>query len=792
MVHDGCGNRNLPRTATPRRLLSLAVGACVLVAACAGSADDDAENTEVSRASEAPSFSTGTTPGTPTLDLSIVTDGSYDWRRVPIGAGGFVTGIVSQPGAGGAIYARTDVGGAYRWVDAEQRWVQLITAQSVPDPVADNGDFNVDSIATASTGQRVYAAVGGDYNPGPNDPLSRTGRILVSDDSGANWRTSTQRWFISGNQRFRVGSERLAVDPANPDRVLFGSSREGLWLSNDGGATWALVPEEQVPFGTTDDIAADQAGVSTTAFVGSLMVAGVAGVGVHLSTDGGTNWQLSRPVDAQQYPAAAVAVGEDLWVSINDAGGSNGGVAVHSPADGNWRDLSLPASAYFFSFAVDPADPQRVALADEAVRDGHFWTSSDGGSSWTEHDVAISAPDIPWLEATDLAGFMSTGRLMFDPAGGTLWFAEGMAVWRTDQLDDDEVLWHATANGIEETVTAAFLVPPGGDPLAVVADRQGFLLSDLERYPDRTLIDETFVGGTSIDASAGNPAVIAWVGAEYHLFYDDSRRARGAISRDGGATWTPFENLELEQFGGEIAVSATNPDQLVWVPSYFADPGQFAREPSGIYVSSDGGGSWTHLADVQGANSFHRLIWWFNRRALAADRVDGRFYLMSDESRFFASSDGGLTWAEAAHAPPCAEWNDCHVYGQVQAVPGAAGSLIASVGQDGLYRTDDAGATEWRKVPGVANARAFAFGAPMEADGPPTLYVHGSLDGEDTLGLLRSSDDGATWERIADFPGGLHAPISVIAADPEIAGRVYVGFAGVGFVQGDPAESPGG
>ena len=52
----------------------------------------------------------------------------YDWRQVPIGAGGFVTGIISVPdGAGGAaMYARTDVGGAYRWDESAGHWEQMI------------------------------------------------------------------------------------------------------------------------------------------------------------------------------------------------------------------------------------------------------------------------------------------------------------------------------------------------------------------------------------------------------------------------------------------------------------------------------------------------------------------------------------------------------------------------------------------------------------------------------------------------------------------------------------------
>jgi len=40
---------------------------------------------------------------------------SLSWQNVPIGAGGFVTGIYADPNVFGLIYISTDVGGAYRW-----------------------------------------------------------------------------------------------------------------------------------------------------------------------------------------------------------------------------------------------------------------------------------------------------------------------------------------------------------------------------------------------------------------------------------------------------------------------------------------------------------------------------------------------------------------------------------------------------------------------------------------------------------------------------------------------------
>jgi hypothetical protein len=218
---------------------------------------------------------------------------------------------------------------------------------------------------------------------------------------------------------------------------------------------------------------------------------------------------------------------------------------------------------------------------------------------------------------------------------------------------------------------------------------------------------------------------------------------------------------------------------------------EYSRSPVGLYVSHDAGTTWDHLDTVGGIDSFHRFFWWFNRRALAADRVNGNFYLMSDEGRFFSSTDGALTWTEAPHAPPCLEQTACHVLGQLQAQPGTAERLWAGVGLAGLYRTDNAGRSDWEKVATVDEVRAFGFGAPMTPDGPPTVYLYGRADGDADRALYRSSDDGATWEVISSFPLGSYSDINAVTGDPDIPGRVYLAFPGTGFAMGDPSASSG-
>ncbi len=81
----------------------------------------------------------------------------YRWKNVQIRGGGFVTGVVYSDTEEGLLYARTDVGGAYRWDSADSTWIP------VTDHIGKNeSDYTgILSIATdPSDPDRVYLAAG--------------------------------------------------------------------------------------------------------------------------------------------------------------------------------------------------------------------------------------------------------------------------------------------------------------------------------------------------------------------------------------------------------------------------------------------------------------------------------------------------------------------------------------------------------------------------------------------------------------------------------------------------------
>ena len=155
------------------------------------------------------------------------------WKNVQMLGGGFVSGIVYSPAQQDLLYARTDVGGAYRWDAPAQTWIPLTVHLSRFEQ-----DYTgvVSLAADPSDPNRVYLATGL-YT----QSWAGTGAILASADKGNTWTTTKLGIKPGGNEDGRSAGERLQVDPNLGSVLYLGSSTDGLWKSTDYGASWAKV-----------------------------------------------------------------------------------------------------------------------------------------------------------------------------------------------------------------------------------------------------------------------------------------------------------------------------------------------------------------------------------------------------------------------------------------------------------------------------------------------------------------------------------------------------------------------
>ena len=153
---------------------------------------------------------------------------AYRWTNVTVGAGGYAPNIVFSAVERGLAYLRTDMGGAYRWDEKSARWMPLQDGNAVPSYMG------IESIAPDPRDPDVvYMAAG----VGASQPAA----ILRSADRGRSWRITPVPFAMGGNEDGRGLGERLAIDPNSTQRLFFGSRHDGLWRSDDAGATWAKV-----------------------------------------------------------------------------------------------------------------------------------------------------------------------------------------------------------------------------------------------------------------------------------------------------------------------------------------------------------------------------------------------------------------------------------------------------------------------------------------------------------------------------------------------------------------------
>src|SRR5690349_8252078 len=156
---------------------------------------------------------------TTSTPVAAATVDQYTWKNAQIAGGGFVPGIIFNQSQANLIYARTDIGGAYRWDQTTGRWIPLLDWVGFT-----NWGWNgVVSLATDSVDpNKVYAAVGMYTNSfDPNN-----GGILRSSDKGNTWQSTALPFKLGGNMPGRGMGERLAIDPNRNSVPYFGAPRD--------------------------------------------------------------------------------------------------------------------------------------------------------------------------------------------------------------------------------------------------------------------------------------------------------------------------------------------------------------------------------------------------------------------------------------------------------------------------------------------------------------------------------------------------------------------------------------
>ncbi|GAA2256661.1 xyloglucanase [Streptomyces atrovirens] len=742
--------------------------------------------------------------GAPEPATTLAAD-TYTWKNARIDGGGFVPGIVFNRGEKNLAYARTDIGGAYRWQESTKTWTPLLDSVGWDDW----GHTGVVSLASDSADpDRVYAAVG-TYT---NDWDPANGAVLRSTDRGASWRKAELPFKLGGNMPGRGMGERLAVDPHDNDVLYLGApSGHGLWRSTDAGATWSEVTAFPNPGNYAQDpsdtsgYASDNQGITWVTFDESTGGAGTAtetiyvGVAdkenaVYRSTDAGATWQriAGQPTGYLAHKGVLDAENGYLYLAYSDTGGpydgGKGRLYRYATATGTWTDISPVAEAdtyYGFSgLTVDRQNPGTVMATAYSSwwPDTQIFRSTDSGGTWTqawsytsypnrENRYTMDVSSSPWLtwganpsppEQTPKLGWM-TEALEIDPFDSDrMMYGTGATIYGTQNLTnwDDDTSFTITpmVRGLEETAVNDLISPPSGAPLiSALGDIGGFRHTDLTKVPSMMFTQPNFTSTTSLDFAESNPDTVVRAGnldSGPHI----------AFSTDNGANWFAGTDPSGVSGGGTVAAAADG-SRFVWSP-----------QGAGVHHTTGFGTSWSASSGIPAG------------AIVESDRVDPKTFYGFKSGKFYVSTDGGATFtASAATGLPAGDSV------RFKALPGAKGDVWlaggASDGAYGLWHSTDSGAT-FTKLSNVDEADTIGFGKAAPGASYQTLFTSAEIGG--VRGIFRSTDQGATWTRINDDAHQWGWTGAAITGDPRVYGRVYVATNGRGVVYGDTSDTGGG
>jgi photosystem II stability/assembly factor-like uncharacterized protein len=329
------------------------------------------------------------------------------------------------------------------------------------------------------------------------------------------------------------------------------------------------------------------------------------------------------------------------------------------------------------------------------------------------------------------------------------------------------------AVAITLVVTAATVAPPR-DANAQTATRApvGVAVDTLFHGLDARPIGPPGTSGrTSAIAVSPRDDREIWVGA-----------ATGGLwkSRDAAHTWTPVMDSVAVNSIGAIGIARSAPD-VVYVGTGEASTRNSMGVGRGIWKTTDGGRSWTHLG-LANTERIESVIVHPRDPNTVWISAQGPAWSDGEERGVFKSSDGGRTWRRVLYVD-----EKTGAFSLVMD-PSNPEHLLASTWEhrrwpwffrsggpgSGLWTSWDGGET-WKRLTsreGLPEGDLGRIGLAFATNDPRIAYA---LVEAEKSALLRSDDGGETWRAVNTETNVNDRPFyySRIAVDPTNENRVY-------------------
>jgi hypothetical protein len=533
-----------------------------------------------------------------------------------------------------------------------------------------------------------------------------------------------------------------------------------LYRSQDGGMTWTDVATDEPFAGAVGELFLDSAGALYSIQNDSKTIWRFADSRwAKLSVESGD--LLNGLAIDPKNPKRMFAIGNDASVTRSvDAGmtWTNFGRLQYSNTLGWLPQVPGNAQAYGYrstgGIEFDAAGNLWVCQGNEGmlrytpspanVEDSAHppkWTiNSEGIEEFVTHDIIVpkGSGDRLYTAVED-----ATGMVVKDPDT----FSAVQIPLQTDLISLGAQVAACPNDPKTVAVSTSVVYANGKNSSGITFDagRTWMTFPSVLRYSDQWGTHDVQAGSIAISARA------TWGPGDDHIVQLPVTNFVPIYSKDGGRTWTATKSFPTESNG--LSFKNGSGYQGYWIfavkqRQLYADPFvpdkfylKLVNSPAGLYVSTDGGGTWTGMNDNGLPGNTHH-------GQLAVN------YNVKNDLWFVDGFEGANT--------------------------------------HGLVHSSDGGRT-FSKLPGISNAITLSLGAGTgkSKDQPYTVYFYGKFDLDPNWGIFRSVDGGSVWERISYYPAGIFDQPTCMAASWDTFGKVYVGFSGNSYVYGrlKPSES---